>query len=109
MQLDIWRDVPTRIDDHRPRQICDFPGAEPCFDRQQDNNAIANWVSGRGGVGEEGLYVVIEENFCLLACHANAIKRERLNRNAMQVGCNEIQNAVRSINSWQFRSFIMSF
>ena len=32
MELDIWRDVPTRIDDHRPRQVRDFPGAEPCFD-----------------------------------------------------------------------------
>ena len=72
MELDIWRDLPGRIDDHRPGQIGNFPGAEPCFDGQQDNYAIANRVSGRGGVGEEGLYVVIEENFCLLACHANA-------------------------------------
>ena len=52
--------------------------------------------------------MVIEENFCLLPCHANAIKRERLNRNAMQGGCNEIQNYFRSINSWQFRRFAMS-
>ena len=73
MQLDIWCDLPARID-HRPRQICDFPGAQPCFNRQQDDNPIANWVSGRAGVGEEGLHVVSEENFCLLACHTNAIK-----------------------------------
>jgi hypothetical protein len=26
------------------------------------------------GVGEESLYVVIKENFCLLPCHASAIK-----------------------------------
>jgi hypothetical protein len=26
----------------------------------------------------------------------------------MQGGCNEIQNQVRSINSWQFRKFTMS-
>ena len=32
--------------------------------------AIANWVTGAAGVGEEALDVGVAENFCLLACHA---------------------------------------
>ena len=69
MELDSWRNLPSRINDHRPRQVRDFPSAEPSFHRQQDNHPISNRIPRGGGVGKEGVYVVIKQNFCLLPCH----------------------------------------
>ena len=69
MKFNRRSDRAGRINNHRPRQVRNFPSPQACLDGQQNNHLIANWIPRALGEGEEGLYVVIKQNFCLLPCH----------------------------------------
>src|SRR5450759_2777128 len=44
-QLDYRRNVTCRVQNHRPGQVGDFPGPQPGFKRQQDEDAIPDGIA----------------------------------------------------------------
>jgi hypothetical protein len=49
-ELDYRSDFASRIQYHVPRQLCDLVRAQAGLDRQENDDAIAFRISGRGGV-----------------------------------------------------------
>src|SRR4051812_12584812 len=76
-QLDRRANVAGRRLDHFPGEICYFGGAEPCLDRQQNNDAISLRVPCRFGEEKEVFDGLMREYFGLLACHQNSNRMMR--------------------------------
>ena len=58
-----------RIEDHVPRQFCDFAGSQPGLCGQQHDNLVSHWMSGAFGVDKEIFYIVVGYRLRLLAGH----------------------------------------
>ena len=68
-QFDHGRKLAARVEHHVPGEFGDFAGTQASLDRQENDDTIAERISGRAGVGEELGQLVVVENFRLLACH----------------------------------------
>src|SRR5438874_5185110 len=75
IQLDVIRDTTVRIEQHRPGELGDFTGAQPCFEGEQDNDAVTLRVPTAAHMPQGGNHLLPGEYLGLFACH---VRRCRL-------------------------------